>query len=392
MLLVKNLLIQVHWTDLEGYSELIKGPVQGLLNEASESFDNVVLVCADTPENKVVEDFAKSHSLKCFKGADTDILRRIKDCMEEYSMTSAARILLYWFMVDVPYLVRSLDALEGAKADYLSMPRDFDAKFGGDVFAYSFLTKAAALLSGDKSKDHARYLFCPWALTELYPEAFVFAESPEVPSYGKERLDEIREIVDASYPERAPVTEVSDYEFAATFLSNDMEDIADISCGFGAGTEYLAARFKGVVGIDYDSAVIDENRKRAGAAENPVFCVGDATDKGLFKVASLSAVISMHSMEHFPDDEAFLENCSRWLRPDGVLVLEVPLRYKYPFATEWAPIGSAHIREYTMAGLRSLCERYFQIDESFGVARGLYLAPEMARNAVLLVMKNKGCL
>lgn len=387
--MIKNLLIQVHWTDLEGYSDLIKGPVQGLLAEASESFDNVVLVCSDTPENKTVEEFAAMHSLKCFKGADTDILRRFKDCMDEYSMTSAARILLYWFMVDVPYLVRSLEALNVAKADCLSMPRDFDAKFGGDVFAYSFLTKAAAFLSGDKSKDHARYLFCPWALTELNPEAFVFAESPEVPCYGKERLDEIREIVDASYPERAPVTEVSDYEFAASFLGNDTEDIADISCGFGVGTEYLAARYNGVVGIDYDKAVIDGNKKRLGESETPDFRVGDATDQGLFKVASLSAIISMHSMEHFPDDEAFLKNCTRWLRPDGVMVLEVPLRYKYPFATEWAPIGSAHIREYTKAGLRSLCQRYFSIERSFGVTRGLYLAPEMARNAVLLVMKNK---
>ncbi len=389
--MVKNLLIQVHWTDLEGYRELIKGPVLGLLAEVSEKFDNVVLVCADTPENKAVEEFAARHSLKCFKGADTDILRRFKDCMDEYSMASAARILLYWFMVDVPYLIRCLDALEGAKADYLSMPIDFDAKFGGDVFAYSFLSKAEALLSGTKSKDHARYLFCPWALTELNPEAFVFADSPEVPSYGKERLDEIRKIVDAAYPERAPGTEVSDYEFAASFLGEAAEDIADISCGFGVGTEYLAIRFKSVVGIDYDKAVIDKNIKRTGELENLVFRAGDATDQGLFKAASLSAVISMHSMEHFPDDEAFLENCSRWLRQDGVMVLEVPLRYKYPFATDWAPIGSAHIREYTKAGLRSLCERYFKIEKSFGVTRGLYLAPEMARNAVLLVMKNKRC-
>ncbi len=303
--MIKNLLIQVHWTDLEGYSDLIKGPVQGLLAEAAERFDNIVLVCADTPENKAVAEFAKRHSLKCFMGADTDILRRFKDCMDEYSMTSAARILLYWFMVDLPYLVRSLEALEAAKADYLPMPRDFDAKFGGDVFAYSFLTKAQALLAGDKSKDHARYLFCPWALTELYPKAFVFARSPEVPSYGKERLYEIREIVDAAYPERAPVTEVSDYEFAASFLANEIEDIADISCGFGAGTEYLAARFKGVVGIDYDKAVIDKNKKRSGKLQSPVFRSGDATDKGLFKVASLSAVISMHSVEHFPNDEVF---------------------------------------------------------------------------------------
>ncbi len=387
--MVKNLLIQVHWTDLEGYRALIDGPVVKLLAEAREKFDNVVLVCADISENKAVEEFADRYGIECFKGDEINILKRFKDCMAEFEMENAARILLYWFMVDLPYLLRSLDVLSDAKADYLVMPRDFDVKFGGDVFSFSFLKKAEELLSCDKSKDHSRYLFCPWVLAELYPEAFVFVDSPRVPVYGKDKFVEIRKIVDASYPERAPVTEVSDYEFAASFLEGVDEDVADISCGYGAGTEYLAALYKGVVGIDYDKGVIEGNKKRSGNTANLAFKAGDATDPGLFAEGSLSAIVSMHSMEHFPDDDLFLKNCSIWLKSSGIMVLEVPLLYKYPFASDPAPLGSAHVREYTKAGLRSLCEKYFVIEEAYGVARGLYLDLDMARNAVLLVMKNK---
>lgn len=386
----KNLLIQTHWSDLEGYRALMDGPVVKLLAEAREKFDNVVLVCADISRNKAVEEFAERHGLGCFKGDETNLLKRFKDCMGKYEMESAARILLYWFMVDLPYLLRCLDLLCEARADYLVMPRDFDVKFGGDVFSYSFLTKAEELLSGGKGRDHSRYLFCPWVLAELYPEAFVFVDSPRVPVYGRERFLEIRKIVDASYPERAPVTEVSDYEFAASSLEGVTEDVADISCGYGAGTEYLAALYKGVVGVDYDKVVIEGNKKRLGSnTANPVFKAGDANDPGLFAAESLCAIVSMHSMEHFQDDDVFLKNSSRWLKSSGIMVLEVPLLYRYPFARDPAPMGSAHVREYTKDGLRSLCEKYFTVEKTFGVTRGLYLDLDKARNAVLLVMKNK---
>jgi 2-polyprenyl-3-methyl-5-hydroxy-6-metoxy-1,4-benzoquinol methylase len=386
--LEKNLLIQIHWTDLDGYSKIIKGPTDSLINEAKELFDKIVLVCADVPENIAVAEYAERIGVDCFKGSEQNVLLRFKDCMQKFEMKTAARILIYWFMVDLNFLIECLKALDTSGDDYVFLPRDFDVKFAADVFSYSFLEKSENFLANVFDGDgRGRYLFCPWALTETYPEIFSFMDAPRVPVYGEEKFLEIRKLVDEIYPERAPVSEVSDYIFAASFLSEDAERVADIACGYGYGTAYLATVCKDVVGVDYEEDLIAISKKKHGG-QHVEFLTGDVSNPDLFEGGSLDAIVSMHSMEHFQDDELFLRNCAGWLKPSGRMVLEVPLLLKYPFAHAPAPLGADHIREYTREGLLNLCEKFFKVENVYGVARGLYLAPEMARNAVLVVLSN----
>lgn len=71
------------------------------------------------------------------------------------------------------------------------------------------------------------------------------------------------------------------------------------------------------------------------------------------------------------------------------MVLEVPLSMKYPFTDIGRPLGDKHIREYEIKQLYAKCESYFKIENIFGVSRGNYIAPEKARNAVMLLLRKK---
>ena len=90
-------------------------------------------------------------------------------------------------------------------------------------------------------------------------------------------------------------------------------------------------------------------------------------------------------MEHVINDYLFLEKCKSWLKPGGIIVLEVPLLMKYPFSESAEPYGHYHIREYEVGALQSLFSEHFKIIDSYGVSRGFYTHIENSRNATLLV-------
>ena len=90
------------------------------------------------------------------------------------------------------------------------------------------------------------------------------------------------------------------YEQAAGLLPPGTQRVLDVACGWGDGTALLARQFAAVTGADYDAEQIRENVEAHPAAS---FVAGDATDPSLFAESSFEAIVSIHSMEHFPDDE-----------------------------------------------------------------------------------------
>ena len=372
------LLIQTHWTDFKSYPEIIRNPEIGIAYKAKSYFDNVILVCGNSPENSIVHDYAHEIGVVCFEGDLIDVSRRFRSCMERYEIQSAARILTYQFMADCEN-----------RCDYVILPRDFDLKFGGDVFSIDFLEKVFSINSDidlEKGIYPRSFQFCPWAAVDIFPEAFELCENRNVPVYGLKEYEAIRCIMDQYYPERSQVSDMSTYRFAAALLDGVNTKIADIACGHGDGSAFLAETNRSVTGIDYALDLIDENKKKFGDIKNLEFICADASARNIFLLESLDAVVSIHSMEHFPDDEGFLLNCSSWLKSDGKMILEVPLLMKYPFKGIGKPLGERHIREYEIKTLCALCEKYFKIESVFGVSRGNYLASEKARNAVMLLL------
>lgn len=387
------LLIQTHWSDFGSFGAVIREESWSLAQRAKTAFERVVLLCGDTPDNDVVRAYADEIGVECFAGDDDDVGRRVSQCLDHLGTDRAARALLYHFMVDLDVVARSFELLdEHPEADHVHLPNDLDVKFAADVFTRSFIETARVVAAEADGPLARRLRFTPWAAAEVAPERFHPVALDRVPSYDERRFWEIRRFVDEHWPERRNKAGMpqSAYLQAAALLPEQTRTVADIACGWGDGTAVLARRFGSVVGVDYEPDQIASNAERHRGVEGLDFRVGDATDPAVFPAGALEAIVSIHSMEHLDDDEAFLRCCHRWLAPEGRLILEVPLLLRYPFPEVGLPLGEGHKREYVTANLLDLVREWFVVEESFGVGRGMYLPLDRARNAVMLLLRPKG--
>jgi SAM-dependent methyltransferase len=142
----------------------------------------------------------------------------------------------------------------------------------------------------------------------------------------------------------------------ASRLIGDTDTVLDVACGFGFGTSILAAATSGVVhGCDLAAdAVLEAHRKHAGARAR--FWIASGTQLPV-RDAHFDAVVSFETVEHVADDEGFLAELWRVLRPGGSLVLSTPN------ALVSSPSGCVtnpfHVREYRLRDLRALLGRRF---------------------------------
>ena len=62
---------------------------------------------------------------------------------------------------------------------------------------------------------------------------------------------------------------------------------------------------------------------------------------------------------------------------------------EFPFKGIDLPLSEIHKREYKIEELLKLCGLYFNVEEIYGVNRGLYVDVKMTRNALWLKLKQK---
>jgi len=173
-----------------------------------------------------------------------------------------------------------------------------------------------------------------------------------------------------SYPERIVPDETEHgvvalhlvrYAFAQPFCAG--KDVLDAGCGVGYGTSFLAESASHVTGVDIDPESIAYAEQRY-AAPNVAFLVGDLRALGL-DAASFDAVVSFEVIEHLREQEAFVDELARVLRPEGVLVLSTP---NAP-ATNEAPDNPFHLRELSRDDFEALLRARFEEVELFGQRR-----------------------
>jgi len=384
-----GLLIQCHYTDFDVFKEIIYDDSYSVVARAKKYFDdkNIVLTCADVPENAVIREYAKNNNVSFFSGELMNVAARFNDCMAEYNIGFAARILLNCFYADFDFIKSRLNLLRENNTDYALLPYNFEIKFGSDVFSKSFLEKFIAL---GKMENWDRFKFCPWALAETHPEYFNLTYCEKLPVHGMEELQAIRRATKAIYPERHPLadTPLQAYEKSSESIDKEAQDVLDIACGWGDGAKYLARTYPNVTGVDYSKEQIETNVS-LNKHDNVSFLAGDGMNENLFDENSFDAIVSMHTMEHIPDDNIFLRNINRWLRSKGNFILEVPVLMEYPFKGIDLPLGDMHIREYRFDELVKQCSLLFDVEEICGVNRGLYIEPEKARNAIWLKLRSR---
>lgn len=143
---------------------------------------------------------------------------------------------------------------------------------------------------------------------------------------------------------------LSRYRWAAAQVSGR---ILDVACGTGYGMKVLAER-GAATGLDSHSGAVEVARSRgvdAQVATVPPLRFPDAT---------FDAIVSFETIEHVNEDDAFVAEIRRVLKPNGLLFLSTPNKDKTsPFGP---PQNPWHEREYTLADLLHLLREFRDLE------------------------------
>lgn len=149
--------------------------------------------------------------------------------------------------------------------------------------------------------------------------------------------------------------------------------VLEAGCGEGYGAELLAEVAAAVVALDYDPATAAHVARRY-----PRVRVARANLVAL-PVRQVDAVVSLQVIEHLWEQERFLRECRRVLRPGGVVMISTPNRITFSPGRD-TPVNPFHTRELAGPELAGLLG-----DAGFADVEvlGLHHAPRLAGRRIV---------
>ena len=149
---------------------------------------------------------------------------------------------------------------------------------------------------------------------------------------------------------------LSAYTLSKKFISGD---VLELGCGEGRGIDIILKKSKSYRAIDKIKSVIDELSLKY---KNNNFSTSNFPPLDEIQDNSFDTIISFQVIEHINDDELFISEIKRILRPGGIALITTPNIKMTLTRNPW------HIREYTSKQLRDLCEKYFSSVEVNGIS------------------------
>lgn len=118
---------------------------------------------------------------------------------------------------------------------------------------------------------------------------------------------------------------IARYYFALPYVHGR---VLDIACGTGYGCHMIAKDRKRevteIIGVDVDPETLSYARVEY-YHQKVKYIQGDALDEQLpLQLGSFDTILSFETIEHVQDDQAFLHNLYRMLKPGGTLILSSP--------------------------------------------------------------------
>ena len=132
--------------------------------------------------------------------------------------------------------------------------------------------------------------------------------------------------------------------------------VLDIASGEGYGAAYLAQVAQTVVGVDLDQQSV-EHANLSYARANLRYLEGSATSIPL-EASSVDIVVSFETIEHFAEQELFLKEVRRVLKPGGLFICSTPDRDVY--SPTDVPANPFHVLELTKAEYAELLKKHFK--------------------------------
>lgn len=153
------------------------------------------------------------------------------------------------------------------------------------------------------------------------------------------------------------------YVFAGQYVAG--KDVLDVACGTGVGTSFLRqAGAHRAWGLDIDPEAIAFARTRYRDCE---FARCEATDLCLAD-SLIDVVVSFETIEHVKDQQKFIFECNRVLRPGGLLICSTPNTRMY----RWQGVNPFHKHELTSQEFERLLGEHFGELNLFSQAARFY--------------------
>lgn len=143
------------------------------------------------------------------------------------------------------------------------------------------------------------------------------------------------------------------YRFAAIHLGTGWT--LDIACGSGYGASVLCQA--GQVRVAAADIYLPSLRQaREGHADRRVVFVAVDGTALAFRNRSFQNIVTLETLEHIKDDDGYLRELCRVLRPDGSCILSTPNR---DYSVRHQIENPYHVREYSYDELVNLLQGHF---------------------------------
>lgn len=145
------------------------------------------------------------------------------------------------------------------------------------------------------------------------------------------------------------------YEYIKEIVAG--KSVLDIACGEGYGSSLLSSNAASVVGVDIDPESINFAREKYSNKDNLEFLLGSVTDIPLAD-KSIDVVVSFETIEHISEHDMMLNQLSRVLKDDGVLVISTPDKKVY--TDESGEVNRFHVKELYRNEFKELLNNFFE--------------------------------
>lgn len=145
---------------------------------------------------------------------------------------------------------------------------------------------------------------------------------------------------------------------AANFIANNAQvdkdaDILDVGCSYGATLSVLKKKgYTNLFGLDLDEKSVSFLRESGITSKRgSIFTeeLNEFNDK-------FDLIILGHILEHLHEPKKAIKNISRWLKPNGKVLIECPDLYQYPKTSKFPGFFAEyeHINHFSIISLMNL--------------------------------------